>query len=527
MLSSTVGLQELLASLLFVEISWKMSVAHARFCWFLSSAASCVPLAISLGAAVFLSAAFVPSMSTDIGGAEQNIVFSIERMLLNLPLYLNPDELPFIGTQYTPVYFYVVLGVCRLLGIDSGDVHRIYVIGRIVSAIATGGCCIIIFAILRRYIRLNVVVATATAGLLPLAINKWGFSTRPDPLYLLLISASLFASMVYAESQRTSRLMLASLLLVTAFYTKQTAAFMFPLPFIVGAARHGRGTLRGRDIITSFLIYGISIACVPAIMTKNFAIDLANGIDIDSAMENVYWPVAKIMAPFVCFILIGLVRQRLLAEWAVRAILLATVWFLIVGLALSVKLGSAENYLDEFVVGCLILVGMTCGATVGRPGSEFAPRYLFLTGLIIACQLNAAYRCRPAVWHAAARQDAIYDWGQVLSTDRTMSEKRIMPLDYISLVFIPGRAAFAPFEVMGTSARAGGFDIRPVIGAIRSGLICYAVADAGNLTRIWATQPPINADDAFTANLGRTILADFHVFRRYGAKVMLVSNSCS
>jgi hypothetical protein len=465
-------------------------------------------LALAVGAVTTAALLFLYATSPNItiSGQEQNVVFTLQTMLRGAPLYRDPSRLPFVVTQYTPLYDELCVLLCRWFGVHADDLRAIYLVGRVLSAAATLGSCAGIAAILARSLQLDRIAAAALGLALPALIGAWACATRGDALYLLCVVASLWAALEFAASRRPALLAAAALLLVVAYYAKQTALFLFPLPFVVLFARRGWRALRPPDLLIAAAVYAAGAAFLTPAMLGNFAVGLGNGIDLRAALRETWLPVFLWRLPLVLAAALALAAQR--DDWRARAVALATLWFLLIGLVLSLKYGSSENYLDEFLLGCLLLAGVALARPVCTPA--------LLLGLVVMAEAGALYYHAGTLRSALAPRHALYAAGRTLASDPALRGQRIMALDTAVLPFVPDRAVFVPLEVLGSSAASGHYDLTPVIAAVRAGQICFAVVDPALLRAIGAR--PAAGDDAnpWMAVVGPQLLAGFQVVRQIG-----------
>jgi hypothetical protein len=474
---------------------------------------------------IVLMVVYANTANISISGEEQNVIFSIQNMLGGEALYRDPSQFPFVVTQYTPIYYDLCVSICRWLGLQPDNLRGIYLVGRLISTAATLGSSLVMVAILARYSGLDRVTRFTLAFLLPLAIGPWACVARPDPLYLLLVVASLWAAMRYAETLRLPMLVTASMLLLAAFYTKQTALFLFPLPLVVRFARQGWSGLKAQDALVCLVVYGAGAVFMTPAMLRNFAVGLGNGIDLSYAFREVYKPIFLYRMPLLLAAGLAYRDAARGADWPPRAIGLATLWYLLVGASLAVKYGSSLNYLDEFMVGCMLIAGMARCLAQPSGGSRQRGLAVLLLGLLVAAEAVSIYGNRPNLWSAMRSRQEFYTGGHALAADAALRDRFIMVLDTSAMVFIPERAAFVPVEVLGSSAVSGHFELAPVTQAVRDGRLCFAVAAPGLLARLLSTAA--SGDDiTWASEIGRTLLADFHPVRTVGAWVLLASDAC-
>ncbi len=180
-------------------------------------------------AGVFLSRLSYP---LDLEWMEGGLLTHALRLARGQPLYAEPS-VDFVSFLYTPLYPAVLCGLSKIFGLS-------YVLGRAVSILAFSGALVFLVAaargIAQQFESEELPAVATTAGLLGAAAVCLAFPfcgafydlVRGDSLWLFLVSAGLYSC---SPGRSTTRIVLGAILLVLAFFTKQTAA-----PFMVAAA---------------------------------------------------------------------------------------------------------------------------------------------------------------------------------------------------------------------------------------------------------------------------------------------------
>lgn len=147
-------------------------------------------LALALFAALlYWSFRAVGLYTIDLGGIESNVIHGIQKLLMGLPLYEDPERPTFDVVQYTPLYHYLVAGLGHLFGVDPAQPQQVFVLSRLVSLGCNLASVGVVFGTIRR---LGVARWLALFwSLLLFATLTRHFYSRPDSLYLLLFAASL------------------------------------------------------------------------------------------------------------------------------------------------------------------------------------------------------------------------------------------------------------------------------------------------------------------------------------------------
>ncbi|UFH55091.1 glycosyltransferase family 39 protein [Spirosoma sp. KNUC1025] len=172
-------------------------------------------------------------VNPDIGGIESNIVYSVLRMLSGYPLYDNPEIAPYAITQYSPIYYYLTVGVAQLSGLTPDDVYYVYIVGRCISLVFNGIYAWGIYQLARKVASptsISVLVSLVAFCLLPPQSYA-----RPDSQYNAFVVWTLLAVIRWMNSDRNKSLLfstiLVALLAAIALFCKQSAIC---LPIIIG-----------------------------------------------------------------------------------------------------------------------------------------------------------------------------------------------------------------------------------------------------------------------------------------------------
>lgn len=170
------------------------------------------------------------------------------RILAGLPVYGAPSY-AYVPSMKTPLYYYVVAAVSPLLG-DG------LLAGRVVSILATGGVCWLIWLFIRREGGSRI---WATYGIgfflatYPLA-RDWYDIARLDAFFLLLTIAAAYL-LRFASGPRGA--ITAGLLFAAAFFTKQ-AVLMLMIPLLLlYAVTNRRRALAAVLVATTAIVLGM------------------------------------------------------------------------------------------------------------------------------------------------------------------------------------------------------------------------------------------------------------------------------
>jgi Dolichyl-phosphate-mannose-protein mannosyltransferase len=224
----------------------------------------------------------------DTGGVEVNIIYFVQRILDNQPLYTDPETAPYAIAQYSPFYYYLVAGVARLSGIGADDVFSLFITGRIVSLVLNVAYLGVIILICRNIyaVSLRKSLVVAFAAFIFLQITSFA---RPDSLYHFFFMLTVYFLLKMAKSEEEKRshtkaIVAAALLAAITLFSKQTGFF---LPAIAGLWLLYRRQFKSLLLFSAvylaaaaFLIAGAGYFLAGQLLFKNAVLGINNGISI-------------------------------------------------------------------------------------------------------------------------------------------------------------------------------------------------------------------------------------------------------
>jgi hypothetical protein len=284
------------------------------------------------------------------------------RFLDGKPLY-GPPSVDFIPYLYTPLYPWLVATLGRIFGVG-------YVLGRVISLLSYGGACALVWVYVRRETnsRAAALVAIGIPAAAFVPTGAWHDLARPDSLFLFLTTAGLLVG--WWARARLRGGIAAALLLVAAFFTKQTAS-----PFII--------TLGVVLLIVNWrtaLAYGTTLVVVglPLLWVMNRATDGWFWTYVFRLHQShlFYAGRAFLGSPVRLILLLG--PGLLLIPWALlRARTPGLVYAVVVGAAgaavACIGFGTQWAFPNAFVPGVFFLA-LAIGVALGRLIADGAPR---------------------------------------------------------------------------------------------------------------------------------------------------------
>jgi len=303
------------------------------------------------------------SYSADIGGIENNVIYSICKTIYGIPLYSDPEQGNYDITQYTPLYYNFIIFICKILSVNPlDDLHSIYIIGRSVSLLLNIAGGIIIFGLLSKKFKIPKSISIISSSIYFLFLTRIQFAARPDSLFsfLFILSISILCLFFIEENKKKrtvyffAGLSIASL----SIFAKQTGIEL--LVFIPGFF------LLTKDF-KRFLLSAITLISVTAFLYAFFS-----GIYGESFLKHsfgginngvIYFRAYDVFSHFfatstlifiagtICSVLFFQKRRSTVSRFLSYTIL----FLFFFAFVTTAKEGSWINYYNEYIIAVLIL----------------------------------------------------------------------------------------------------------------------------------------------------------------------------
>ena len=302
----------------------------------------------------------------DVRGVESNVVYTIERVVSNNnALYENMESVPYSLTQYSPIYYLTSDFLLSVFNVSvQNNSYWVRIILRLQSLIFL--CLVIVMGIrsiefirgdqLKKEHRLlfGILVIVCTA--------PWYFISRPDVLVLLFYISSFYYLALGFDRKKSAYLVLAGFIGFMAFLSKQNGLLivLFTGLFLLLKFRfrfllfYVLGTIVSAGVFVGiYLLSGYPVEWILLNLTKG----VDNGIDIYKAINGTLLPFLALYG-FPTLLVIALVVDQwdaLKKNLSLVYLSYFAVFTLGFALLTSIKVGSAENYFNEFIVLVIIL----------------------------------------------------------------------------------------------------------------------------------------------------------------------------
>jgi len=308
------------------------------------------------------------SNKTDVRGVESNVVHSIQLILTgNHNLYQSPTALPFNITQYSPIYYMLSDGILTLLKAESADYFFIRVITRVISMVILLTTALLIYLFFRNKIEIPAKDSLILSILFILITFPWFSVSRPDVLVALVIIAVIYLNYSYIQQKRLRYPFFTGALLFIGLATKLNAAiFVVIIGIFYLFIKDWKAVFLS---LTGFLITLISIVFIMKIggynltyIKENIIDGIENGYSFEAAVRKTYSDFFSYFGSFfIAIILLVIYKFKYLTTHInhrlFNFLLFTGIVLLCYSFITGLKVGSAHNYFNEFLLLLILLTG--------------------------------------------------------------------------------------------------------------------------------------------------------------------------
>lgn len=306
---------------------------------------------------LFIRIRLINVYTQNIGGMEQNVIFSIQTLASGTSLYTNPEKPLYSITQYSPLYFHILAFTGKAAGLDPAETIQWYRLSRFVSLLLNLLLLVVVYCILKLFKSGSKLIDIGLPLMLFIFFEQQDYS-RPDSMYHLFFALTiLFFFKTILNKQTAISLALTGVSLALALFSKQNGAFLLVLitTFLVftSAVRKKLPWFFISFLATVLVLYFLFLSEGKEFLWKNLYLSVMNGLDLRWAIKLYF------LAAFPRFVLFFLTFILLLLFWkelnspVEKLTTISAVYYLAIALFSGLKWGSGTNYFFEF---CLLLI---------------------------------------------------------------------------------------------------------------------------------------------------------------------------
>ncbi|HRY33724.1 MAG TPA: hypothetical protein P5531_12225 [Bacteroidales bacterium] len=312
---------------------------------------------------LFIRIRLVNVVVPNVGGIEQNVIYSCQTLASGKTLYTDPELEPYSFIQYTPLYFYLVAAGGKLMGIQAGEPFHWCALSRFMSLIFNLLLIIVVYFSLRKLYTGRPWNHLLTALLLFVFFEQQDYS-RPDSLYHLFFALTIFQfTRIYRLRGNNGirlPLILAAVFLSLSIFSKQSGVFLllYTLIALVILKVRLRNSLlfMAAFVLSTALLYLLLLPEPPMVVYKNIVIGIMNGFDLAWAIRLYLLPALPRFMVFFFVIILALLFRRqaqLAGLWFLTA---GALFYVIIAVMSGMKWGSGTNYFFECCLLSLLLI---------------------------------------------------------------------------------------------------------------------------------------------------------------------------
>jgi hypothetical protein len=308
---------------------------------------------VLIGLAVWLARSGLIS----IVGVDLNVVFTIQKVLLGQPVYTDPAAPPFEVAQYGPLFYLLVAGVASVVGVTGSDAEAITLLARVVAIVINLAIAGVVYRFVRDHLGGDRPLAVVTSAFSFIATSPWYFVARPDGLMALALLGALYC-VLHGERNASGRagawLVAAGVLAFAAAAAKQNgvSAAIIVLGYL-GLRREWRAAaVVLAACLGSAVLMGVAGAPLLGDFVRENLVDgVRNGVSFRYAVSTTYLVFAGNFIGFLALLLFVLLSWPRRVRSPVRLLLLLSLgWLFAFSTVTALKVGSADNYYNEFII---------------------------------------------------------------------------------------------------------------------------------------------------------------------------------
>ncbi len=311
---------------------------------------------------IYVKMGYVFSFYPDISGAENSTILPLQRFILGLSIYSDPEKIPFLITPYTPLYYVIVGSLYKILGFDPENIHKIYALSRFMSLCFVLLACVSMSLTMRllqftkRYIWLATLLVFHVLAYWQLT------SSRQDSLLFLLFTLFFhFAVKSILYNDKVNKYSyLAIIIAVIAFFGKQSG-MVYPIIF-------GLYFLYKREFTTfikitftgtiTFIVFSFLCSNVDLIsFFRNIVGGLMNTISLEWWY---YYTFVHLLYPLaIPIVLSGLIALKWLTSKSSNSeifLSISLITLLFFNLSISLKVGAAIGYFSDYIYISILVI---------------------------------------------------------------------------------------------------------------------------------------------------------------------------
>ena len=356
----------------------------------------CTMLFIYAFATIVIRFVFATSYLPEMGGGMSiNMLYGIEHLRQTGHLYMNPEQAPFSIIQYTPLYYYFINFIIKIIPFEL-NLHQVIVLHRLIC-LSTNIFYSILIALTCKNLfpKITNKIIIAIALIILITTPNLNFE-RIDNLYLLFSVLAIRHFLKYLKNNDTNAIKNSNQIIFTgiacglALLTKQTAIWLIGLISIWLLFFEHNFKLWLKYALTVTLVF------IPLILffttgnildlKLNIIDGLKNGIGID-------WFIQVFIKGYFTKYSLLIVLGLYIGGWklfekspSIKSFLgFSILYFFFAALLFSLKYGATQNYFIEFTIMVVIGICYLLNQEPPKYNSYLSLTALYIPFLLMTC----------------------------------------------------------------------------------------------------------------------------------------------
>lgn len=337
----------------------------------------------------------------DISGLEStSVIYYLQKYMLGLSVYTDPEAAPFAICQYTPLYYWITGFIGKVFSVNASEPIEVFRLSRTISLLFNILSLSALAVIARSLLQVKWKYLLLLLGLVFMFIEPQLFS-RPDSLYQLLFVVSMGSVLKFMgkgpDTGKLKWIFVAGVLSAFALFSKQTALIVpvIVVSYLLFFSSNIRATglyLFGYGVSFSLLLLAVGNV---EVFYKNVVLGLDNGVDVLWYYKYIWSGFLPLIFPIVV-VAIGVALTKLTdielgKEHFWAFVVLVTFAF---ANATSLKYGSGPNYFQEFMLVAMLIIAKYLSdkdfGIAADVQQKFLPRYIMLAGIVLLVGLQSS-----------------------------------------------------------------------------------------------------------------------------------------
>jgi hypothetical protein len=299
------------------------------------------------------------SYKPELTNGESNNIWKAINVAAGKNIYNDPEKLPIEVFQYNPLSELPIIGFAKLFDNQSQNyLYNITSAGRCYQLICSLFLAFLIYKLCSVVFKISK-TSSILASLSSITfLTTTAFTIRPDATLLVFLFACVYTFGLYIKSEQKKWLLITSLLILLSFLTKQDGIFVaFPIGLYLLIFKQWKQLLIFSGSTLLFLI--VTLYSLHSIFGYFYWINTFKGLKNTMSIHQMIAVFDRANSFFGFFIVTGVVLSiynLFKGAKTLKFYSLINLFYLIISLGISTKIGSWVNYYTPNVIITILLI---------------------------------------------------------------------------------------------------------------------------------------------------------------------------